>query len=246
MQRDFTQCHTQFTMGGEIQSMKDVIQFLIDRDEGVPKVSFDEMAKRGIMRTHGSDGVVPQAGSPYDTTVLEAVENKRPYPTLTGRQQFYMDHDTFLAEDEALPGHREPLRIGGYPLQMMMGHARHGVHSTWRDDPMLLSLQRGEPDIYINPDDAKRRGVEDGDLIRVFNPAGSFVAMSHVSAGLQPGMMFMYAGWDPMMFRDRQNFGAVIPTAGLLKPTSLVSNYGHVTYRPLALRAQSYVQGLYL
>jgi hypothetical protein len=47
-------------------------------------------------------------------------------------------------------------------------------------------------------------------------------------------MTFMYHGWDPMMFRGRQNFGAVVSTAGLIKPTSLVGNYGHVTYRPLS------------
>jgi hypothetical protein len=41
----------------------------------------------------------------------------------------------------------------------------------------------------------------------------------------------MYHGWDPMMFRERRNFGAVIPTGGLLKPTSLVGGYGHIGYR---------------
>ena len=50
-----------------------------------------------------------------------------------------------------------------------MGHARHGIHSMWRDDSFLLSLQRGEPDIYVNPDDAAKRGVKDGDLIRTFS-----------------------------------------------------------------------------
>ena len=36
------------------------------------------------------------------------VEKKRPYPTLTGRQQFYIDHPWFLELDEALPTHKEP------------------------------------------------------------------------------------------------------------------------------------------
>ncbi len=26
---------------------------------------------------------------------------------------------------------------------MLMGHARHGIHSMWRDDSLLYSLQRG-------------------------------------------------------------------------------------------------------
>ena len=31
------------------------------------------------------------------------VEKKRPYPTLTGRQQFYIDHPWFLELGEELP-----------------------------------------------------------------------------------------------------------------------------------------------
>jgi nitrate reductase alpha subunit len=83
----------------------------------------------------------------------------------------------------------------------------------------------------VNPDDARKRGVEDGDLVRTFNAMGSFIAMAHVSSNTQPGSMFMFHGWDPMMFRGRQNFSGTIPTAGLLKPTSLVGGYGHIGYR---------------
>jgi hypothetical protein len=51
---------------------------------------------------------------------------------------------------------------------------------------------------------------------------------------MQPGMTFMYHGWDPTMFEGQQNFGAVVSSAGLIKATSMVSGYGHITYRPLA------------
>ncbi len=172
--------------------------------------------------------------SPYGAVMKMAIEKKQPYPTLTGRQQFYMDHDWFLEEGEELPVYRPPVTIPDHPIKMLMGHARHGIHSMWRDDSLLLSLQRGEPDIYVNPDDASARGIVDGDLIRIFNTAGYFIAMAHVSSSMQPGSTFMYHGWDPMMFREQQNFGAVVASAGLIKRTSLVSGYGHVTYRPLS------------
>ena len=232
--RDFTLYYDQFTMGGEMQTNRDVVQFLIDHNHGLPQVPFEEMAARGMMRNPGSDTVVYDTDSPYGSTLLQAVRDKVPYPTLTGRQQYYMDHDWFMQEGETLPTYKGPLSNEGYPLRMLQGHARHGIHSTWRDDSLLLSLQRGEPDIYVNPQDAEKRNVVDGDLIRVFNSLGEFIAMAHVSSSMQPGMTFMYHGWDPMMFRGRQNFGAVVSTAGLIKPTSLVGNYGHVTYRPLS------------
>ncbi|MBN8281110.1 MAG: molybdopterin-dependent oxidoreductase [Gammaproteobacteria bacterium] len=241
--RDFTLYHELFTMGGTIRDTKDVIQFLVDKDPGVPKVSFDEMRSRGIMRNGDTDRVVYGPGAPYGSVMIRAVEGKEPYPTLTGRQQFYVDHDWFIAEDEQLPGHKAPLKQAGHPLRMLMGHLRHGIHTMWTDDALLLSLRRGEPDIYVNPADAKARGVADGDLIRVFNPLGFFVAMAHVTPGMQPGMVYMYHGWDPLLFRGgRHNFSAVVASSALIKPTGLVSGYGHITYRALAFEPNSTFQ----
>jgi len=135
------------------------------------------------------------------------------------------------------------MKIDGYPLRMLMGHLRHGIHTMWTDDSLLLSLRRGEPDIYVSPADATTRGVADGDLIRVFNSMGSFVAMAHITSSMQPGMVYMYHGWDPLLFRGgRQNFSAVVASSALIKPTALVSGYGHITYRALACEPNSTFQ----
>jgi anaerobic selenocysteine-containing dehydrogenase len=232
--RDLTKFYDMLTMNGTIMTNEDVINFLLRINEAIPVDNFKDMARQGIVRNNDTDGVMYGENSPYGAVMKLAVERKQPYPTLTGRQQFYMDHDWFLQENEELPVYRAPVAVPDHPLRMLMGHARHGIHSMWRDDSLLLSLQRGEPDIYVNPDDAAARGVSDGDLIRVFNTAGYFIAMAHVTSSMQPGMTYMYHGWDPMMFRDQQNFGAVVSSAGLIKRTSLVSGYGHVTYRPLS------------
>jgi hypothetical protein len=55
-------------------------------------------------------------------------------------------------------------------------------------------------------------------------------------------MTYMYHGWDPMMFEGRQNFGAVVSTAGLIKPTSVVGGYGHISYKPLAFEPNATFQ----
>ena len=237
--RDLTKYHELFTMQGTVKDNKDVCDFLLRLNEGIPTDSFDDLARQGIMRNNDSDGIMYGEHAPYGSVMLRAWRDKTPYPTLTGRQQFYIDHDWFIAEGEALPAYRESVKVKDHPLQMLMGHARHGIHSMWRDDSLLLSLQRGEPDIYVSAEDAAERGVEDGDLIKVFNTAGYFIANAHVSASMQPGMTFMYHGWDPMMFEDRQNFGAVVSSAGLIKPTALVSGYGHIVHRPLAFEPNS-------
>jgi DMSO reductase family type II enzyme molybdopterin subunit len=240
--RDFTQFYDLFTKNGAYLSSRDALEFQLQVNPGLPKESFETLAANGITRLPGTESVIYGADSPYRDTLIRSVDDKKPYRTLTGRQQFYIDHDWFLQEGEALPTHREPMSNKGYPLRFMMGHARHGIHSMWRDDPLLVSLQRGEPDIYVNPQDAGERGVADGDLIRVFNSYGSFIAMAHVTATTQPGMTFMYHGWDPMMFRGRRNFGAVVSSGGLIKPTSVAGGYGHVNYRPLVFEPNAIFQ----
>lgn len=231
--RDYSRCLDLYTMGGKIRDVKDVCQYIIDTTPGIPAMSFDELAKKGVVRLDNSERTTwDSKDATYHSEIFRSVRDKQPYRTVTGRQSYYIDHDWFLRFDEALPAHKAPLANAGYPLRMMMGHARHGIHSMWRDDPLLLNLQRGEPDIYVSLEDAAERGVKDGDLIRVFNDAGEFFAMAHLSAAIQPSMLFMYHGWDPMMFRNRQNFGAVICTAGLIKPTSMAGGYGQIGYRP--------------
>ena len=234
VRRDLARAHDLYIMDGKVKSSRDVVQYIINTTPGIPKMSVDEFAAKGMVRLEGSESAAwDDDSSPYHTEVFDSVRHKKPYETLTGRQQFYFDHEWFLEYDEALPAHRAPLILKGYPLQMMMGHARHGIHSTWRDDSFLMSLQRGEPDVYISVEDAKKRKVNDGDLIRVFNSEGDFFAQAHISAGMQPGMIFMYHGWDPMMFKGRRNFSAVITTAGLIKPTSMAGDWGHLGYQAL-------------
>jgi len=231
IEHDYTRMYDLMTLDGKVKETRDIAQMIIDNSFGMPKLSFDQLRERGFIRVDDSSDTQFGPKSPFSYETLASTRNKVPYETLTGRQQYYMDHDWFLAEGEQLPVHKAPLENPGHSDRLTMGHARHGIHSMWRDDALLVHLQRGEPDVYVNNDDAREKGVADGDLIRVHNNHGSFVAMAHTTAGLQRGQLFMYHGWDPMMFRGRQNFSAVISTGGLLKPTSLVGNYGHIGYR---------------
>ena len=232
--RDYKNFLDDYTSKGSIKSVKDVIQFLLDNSSGIQSVSFDELAEKGFLRNKGSETTVHSKESPYYSDIWESVHEKRGYKTLTHRQQFYIDHEWFFEFDEVLPKHKDALVNEGYPMKMIMGHARHGIHSMWRDDSFLLSLQRGEPDIYVNPKDAEKKGVDDGDLIQVFNKTGSFICQAHLTSGVGQNMLYMYHGWDPMMFKNRQNFGAVVQTGGLIKPTSIAGGYGHLGWKPFA------------
>ena len=120
---------------------------------GQPQIFNDDWKGEGVLRacTHFTEG-------------------KWHWPTLTGRQQFYIDHPWFLEAGEALPSHRESPKAGGdHPFQLISCHARWSVHSVWRDTSMLLRLQRGEPALYLNPRDAERLGIADGSTSKIIS-----------------------------------------------------------------------------
>ena len=107
--RDLTKYHELFTMGGKVKTNKDVAQFLLNLNEGIPEKSFDELARQGIVRNNDTDGVMYGEHSPYGSVMLRAWEQKTPYPTLTGREPSGQADEGLCwrysrAEDDPHPG----------------------------------------------------------------------------------------------------------------------------------------------
>ncbi len=167
------------------------------------------------------------------------VERKEPWPTLTGRQQFYLDHPWFLEMGEELPVFKEEPKAGGdYPLRMTGGHTRWSIHAIWRANKTLLRLQRGEPVMYISQQDARARGLKDHDVAWVHNDVGGFKVRVKVAPGVQPGQVVMYHAWEPYQFDGWQSQQMVNPSAR--KPLHLVGDYGQLQYR-FALAQPSHI-----
>jgi complex iron-sulfur molybdoenzyme family reductase subunit alpha len=164
------------------------------------------------------------------TPFQHQLERKRPWRTLTGRQQFYIDHPWFLDLDEQLPAYKEPLgESAKYPFFWNTPHGRWSIHSTWRDARYQLRLQRGIPIVYMHPEDAKGRGIQDNDWIKVFNDNGSFVSKVQILPGEKRNRLTMYHGWE--RYLGFLQGGWQSPTYIKIKPTQLVGGYGHVNFR---------------
>jgi len=151
------------------------------------------------------------------------VQDKEPWPTYTGRQQYYIDHDWFIEYGEALPTHKRPPEQqdqSEYPLRYQTPHGRWSIHSTWRDSEQMLQLNRGEPVVMLHPDDAQRRGIEDGDRVELYNDLAEVEAIAKTYPSGQPGTVIMPFAWEKYQFPDHQNFNALVPM--YMKPTQLV------------------------
>ena len=123
--------------------------------------------------------------------------------------------------------HKDNPPIGGdYPLQMTGGHNRWSIHAAWRDHKPLLQLQRGEPVIYVNTDDAKEREISDGDQVRVHNDLGDFEIQAMLSPSLKPGQVVVYHAWEQSQFKDGKTYQALTPSP--LNPIQLSGGYFHL------------------
>jgi nitrate reductase alpha subunit len=160
------------------------------------------------------------------------VERGTPYPTLTRRAQFLIEHPWFVEAGEDLPVHKEPPKMGGdYPFKMTGGHNRWSIHAMNMGNPVLLQTHRGEPHAVMNPDDAARLGIEDGDLARVFNDVGDFKVRVKTSSGQRPFGLSVYNGWEGHMFRGGRGSNEVEP--GMVKWLQMAGGYGHLRYAPM-------------
>ena len=78
-------------------------------------------------------------------------------------------------------------------LNFITPHQKWGIHTTYTDNLMMLTLNRGGPvDLAVSEDDAKSAGIVDNDWVELFNVNGAIAARAVVSQRVNPGMVLMY------------------------------------------------------
>lgn len=212
-----------------------VTRFMLATSRAAQGITLEELRARGgavRLRDVGEESSWTGIYSEYrqDEPVVPMrhfVEEKRPYPTLTGRQQFYIDAPLFLEVGEELPIHKEPPAAGGnYPFTLTGGHTRWSIHSIWRDQDLMLRLQRGEPVVFLNEAVARDRGIADHEYVRVWNDVGAFVARAKLTGSMHPRQVHIYHAWEPYQFRGGSSDQHLCPSP--IKVTELTGGYGHL------------------
>jgi DMSO reductase family type II enzyme molybdopterin subunit len=189
---------------------------------------FTKLGKSVLTLTQASD-VKP--GEPF-VAMRYHVEDKQPYPTLTRRAQFYIDHDWFLEAGEELPVHKENPTMGGdYPFVLTSGHNRWSIHSMNITNRVMLNTHRGQPFMFMNSEDARARGIENCEEVRLFNDMGEIFVPVKTSPAVRPGQLIIYNGFEPYMFRTWKSPADLEP--GMVKWLHLAGGYGHFRYWPI-------------
>jgi anaerobic selenocysteine-containing dehydrogenase len=72
--------------------------------------------------------------------------------------------------------------------------SRHFVNSSHANQPRLEKAA-GPPLLRIHPEDAARRGIASGDLVRAFNDGGAVALRALVTDEMQPGVVTLWHGF---------------------------------------------------
>jgi nitrate reductase alpha subunit len=173
-----------------------------------------------------------------------------PWRTLTGRQQLYQDHPWMRAFGEALVAYKPPIdtksvrellgmRGNGHPevvLNFITPHQKWGIHSTYTDNLLMLTLSRGGPIVWSSEADARKAGIEDNDWIEAYNLNGALTARAVVSQRVPQGMVLMYHAQEKIVNTPGSEVTGIrggihnSVTRACPKPTHMIGGYAQQSY----------------
>ncbi|ALK99216.1 molybdopterin oxidoreductase [Massilia sp. WF1] len=137
------------------------------------------------------------------------------FPTPSGKCEFYSA--SMLADGlDPLPAYianyesvaSNPELAQKYPLAMISPPARNFLNSSFVNVQSLRATE-GEPHLDIHPVDAASRGIEHGEMVRIFNDRGSFVARARVTPKARAGLVVGLSIWWKKLARDGKNANEV-------------------------------------
>jgi anaerobic selenocysteine-containing dehydrogenase len=137
------------------------------------------------------------------------------FPTPSGKCEFYSS--TMLADGlDPVPAYIAPYESAAsnpglaakYPLAMISPPARNFLNSTFVNVQSLRGTE-GEPYLDMHPDDAAARAIADGDMARIFNDRGSFVAKARVTPKARRGLVVGLSVWWKKLASDGKNVNEV-------------------------------------
>lgn len=144
---------------------------------------------------------------------------RKPYPTYVEKTD--MHDESFSSE-----------RAKTYPMLLMSNHGRWRFHAncddiTWNREVSTMKIRgkdgyQYEP-AWINTRDAKERGIEFGDIVKIYNERGTVLCGAYVTERLNRNTVYVDHGsrFDPIDAEKLDRGGAI----NLISPDAISSKY---------------------
>lgn len=143
---------------------------------------------------------------------------KTPLHTKSGKIEMWCQAvaDMKLDDCPPMPMFLEPAEWLGNAkegqVHVVSPHPWFRVHSQMANSERLrdLYMVQGREPVRINAEDAKKRGIADGDLVELSNERGTIIAGAVVSEDIMPGVASIYeGGWPQLDSKGRCNSGLI-------------------------------------
>ncbi len=168
-----------------------------DTDETLAKTAFGDTVSFDTLLEQGY-ATLPLPDAPFANGA---------FPTPTGRCEFASNRLAARGLDP-LPNHLPNFETVGsnaeFPLAMISPPARNFLNSSFVNVKSLRDIE-GEPLLEIHADDAAARGIESGQVVRVFNQRGEYRCKAQVSKRARPGVVNGLGVWWRKLGLDGTN-----------------------------------------
>ncbi len=206
-------------------------QIVAESRQNIPDLpNYEDLKAAGIWKTENPDGpIVPLADFRADP-----VKNKLDTPS--GLIEIYSaqlaeigaawelaDGDRITALPEYVPtweGSEEARRADAtYPLQMISHHYKQRTHSTYGNVDWMVEAHPQQ--VWVNPADARARGIAPDDLVTVWNDRGKVRIRAKVTPRIAPGVVSLPEGGWFTPDADGVDTGGSPNTLTSLRPSPL-------------------------
>jgi anaerobic selenocysteine-containing dehydrogenase len=139
------------------------------------KIDFEQLLRDGFAPLAVPDAPFAQGGFPTPSGKCEFFSARLAAQGMDGLPDHVPNHEAIGSSDK-------------YPLAMISPPARNFLNSTFVNVKSLRDME-GEPQLEIHARDAEKRGISDGQTVRVFNDRGSYHCKARISQRARQGVV---------------------------------------------------------
>lgn len=159
-----------------------------------------------------------------------ASERTEPFKTPSGKVELYSERVAKMGYPPLPVPYEEPLEspvtrpelFKEYPLIALTGIRSHAYEHTWGRNLPTLRRVTPDPEVEINPKDAEKHGVEQGEWVFIESPKGRVKMKTRITDDILEGLVAMPHGWggecNVNLITNDEERGIVLgttPTKGL-------------------------------
>lgn len=192
------------------ESAEDIIRGALDTESSLMAgITYEYLVEHGFAKLRTATNPYTPFFMPVQTPAEAAAGQPGKslgFRTASGKVELY-SHRAQRDGYDPLPEYTPPAESADgspelarrYPVNLLSPAAHHFLNSTFSN---LESLQKGErePRIWVNTIDAEKRGIVDGDLLRVWNDRGDVTLRAVVGESVRRGV-----AWSPSLWWHRDS-----------------------------------------